>query len=262
MHDSRIAGKSSLCARDKITGSDNKIVLSDNSYEKNINNQTKFSPEHFGIFVFGNNHSIINVPLPPLDKLQIMELLPALFTDTLGLSIGHFEIFRSQLKTRVLKKKDYLIREGSVCDFIGVVSSGTLRSYVKNNDGEFNNDFYFDNNFVTAYTSYLTRMPTNCNIEALADSTIQFISFEKMNALVEKDISFLKVSKYISDIFFMRKCRRETSFLKDSALERLERLLLIYPGIEQRVSQYHIASYLGVKPESLSRIKLLTYINK
>lgn len=191
-----------------------------------------------------------------------MESLRALFVEKLGLDVNHFEAFRAQLKQKNLTKKQHLVQEGSVCNFIGFVSSGALRSYIKNNDGEFNNDFYFDNDFVSAYTSFLTQQPTNCNIEALIDSTIYYISYGKLNDLIARDNAFLKLSKYISDTYFIRKCKRETSFLKNSAAERLEGLSSLYPGIEQRVSQYHIASYLGVKPESLSRIKLLTYINK
>jgi CRP-like cAMP-binding protein len=191
-----------------------------------------------------------------------MESLISLFTEKLGLDMKHFETFSSQLKVKKLKKKEHLIREGSVCNFIGFVASGTLRSYVMNDEGEFNNDFYFDHDFVSAYTSFLTQMPTNCNIEALSNSTIHTISYEKLNKLIAQDSAFLKLGKYISDLYFIRKCRRETSFLKQSAAERLEGLSTLYPGIQQRVSQYHIASYLGIKPESLSRIKLLTYINK
>lgn len=191
-----------------------------------------------------------------------MESLLALFTQQIGLNENHWAAFCDQLKTKNLKKKEHLISEGTVCDFIGFVSSGTLRSYLRTAEDEINNDFYFENDFVSAYTSFLTKMPTNCNIQALTNSTIHYISRERFNNLIEQDNSFLKLSKYISDINFIRKCKRETSFLKHSASERLEKLPSIYPGIEQRVSQYHIASYLGVKPESLSRIKLLTYINK
>jgi CRP-like cAMP-binding protein len=191
-----------------------------------------------------------------------MEQLTALFTEKLGLDLDHLEKFCQQLKVKTFKRKEHLIREGVVCNFIGFVSSGTLRSYIKSTESEFNNDFYFDNDFVSAYTSFLTQVPTNCNIEALTDCTIHYISHERLNRLIEQDSAFLKLSKYISDTYFIRKCKRETSFLKYSASERLEGLSSLYPGIEQRVSQYHIASYLGVKPESLSRIKLLTYINK
>ena len=191
-----------------------------------------------------------------------MESLTALFTKRLGLSASHLEIFWAQLQPKNLKKKEHLIREGAVCNFIGYISSGTFRSYVRNDENEFNNDFYFENEFVSAYTSFLTQAPTNCNIEALTESTIHFISYENLNALIERDNAFLRLSKYISDTYFIKKCKRETSFLKHSASQRFEQLSSLYPDIEQRVSQYHIASYLGIKPESLSRIKLLTYIKK
>ncbi|MEO7976092.1 Crp/Fnr family transcriptional regulator [Flavobacterium sp.] len=191
-----------------------------------------------------------------------MEFLKDIFIDKLGLEVHHFEKFKSLIKTKKLKKKEYLIQEGSVCDFIGFVISGKLRSHVQNDRVEFNNDFYLQNSVVTAYTSYLNQDPTNCNIEALADTEIAFITYKHFTMLIDEDIHFLKLAKYISDIFFIRKCKRETSFLKNSAAERLEMLCKTYPGIEQQISQYHIASYLGIKPESLSRIKLLTYINK
>lgn len=191
-----------------------------------------------------------------------MESLQAIFMETLGLNAALFEEFHNELHIKNLKKKEFLIQEGSVCDFIAIVISGTLRSYVQNNDGEFNNDFYLENNFVSAYTSFLTQMPTNCNIKALTDAKVYLMTREQFNVLIEKDNNFLKLAKYISDNYFIRKCKRETSFLKNSAAERLEMIRLLYPGIEQKVPQYHIASYLGIKPESLSRIKLLTYINK
>jgi len=191
-----------------------------------------------------------------------MEFLKDIFIDKLGLEMLHLEKFISLTRTKKLKKKDFLIKEGAVCEFIGFVVSGKLRSYVQNEEQEFNNDFYLQNSLVTAYTSYLTQNPTNCNIEALADTEILYITNKQFNALIEEDVLFLKLAKYISDAFFIKKCKRETSFLKNSATERFVQLCKAYPGIEQEISQYHIASYLGIKPESLSRIKLLTYINK
>jgi len=60
-----------------------------------------------------------------------------------------------------------------------------------------------------------------------------------------------------ADTLFIKKCRKETSLLMDNALARYKLLLETYPKIEQHVSQYHIASYLGIKRESLSRLKTL-----
>jgi CRP-like cAMP-binding protein len=138
-----------------------------------------------------------------------------------------------------------------------------MRSFIRaGQTDERNNDFYFEHDFVSAYASFLTSQPTNCNIQALNDVDLVYITAEHYQELLSRDNEWYKLGKYISETFFIRKCKRETSFLKNTAAKRLESVLQLYPGIEQRVSQYHIASYLGVKPESLSRIKRLTYINK
>jgi CRP-like cAMP-binding protein len=189
--------------------------------------------------------------------------LDSVLLGVVGLDERYVTEFRQLMFRRTLNKKDFLITEGATCNFIGIVVAGVMRSYIRGGESaEFNNDFYFERDFVSAYTSFLTSRPTNCNIQALTDVNIVYITSEQYQALVSRDNEWLKLGKYIAETFFIRKCKRETSFLKHSAAKRLESVLQLYPGIEQRVSQYHIASYLGVKPESLSRIKLLTYINK
>ena len=189
--------------------------------------------------------------------------LDSVLMGLVGLDERYVAEFRQVMFRRALSKKDFLITEGNTCNFIGIVVSGVLRSFIRGGEtAEFNNDFYFEWDFVSAYTSFLTSRPTNCNIQALTDVNIVYITSEQYQALISRDNEWLKLGKYIAETFFIRKCKRETSFLRNTAAKRLESVLQLYPGIEQRVSQYHIASYLGVKPESLSRIKLLTYINK
>ena len=161
-----------------------------------------------------------------------------------------------------LQKHDYLIKAGSICGFIGFVESGVLRSYILKGGNEFNIDFYLSGSFVSSYTSFLTRQPTNTNIQALSDSTIYSISYPNYNNLLKSGVEWYRLGKLIADTLFLKKCRREKSLLMDSAEDRYNLLLKTYPLIEQLVAQYHIASYIGIKPESLSRIKSLTYINK
>lgn len=182
--------------------------------------------------------------------------LSALFIDGIGLKETHLDEFKKIMSVKKIMKKEFLIQEGTVCNFMGIVMSGSLRSFVRAEEEEFNNDFYFDGSFISAYTSFLTRQPTNCTIEALTDSEIVYITHEHYLQLQQSDKDWLMLGKFISENFFIRKCKRETSFLKNSAASRLQSVLELYPGIEQKVSQYHIASYLGIKPESLSRIKL------
>ncbi len=182
--------------------------------------------------------------------------LSTLFNDQLGLNDDYLNNFKKVAHTKILTKKSYLIEQGTVCNFIGIVIHGTFRSFVRTDEEEFNNDFYFDQSFVSAYTSFLTQAPTNCNIQALTDAHVMYITYEQYNQFLQQDNAWFKLGKFISETFFIRKCKRETSFLKNSASGRLESTLSIYPGIEQKISQYHIASYLGIKPESLSRIKV------
>jgi len=188
--------------------------------------------------------------------------LNVLFSKRLNLGPNYADKFQELVSTKVVKKNDFLISEGTVCNFLGIIISGSMRSFVRNEKQEFNNDFYFVNDFVSAYNSFLTRRPNACNIQALSDTEIYFLNYDQLNSLIDEDLEWLKLGKYVSDLFYIRKCERETSFLKHLATERLAIFLKNYPGIEQKVSQYHIASYLGIKPETLSRIKIQGNIKK
>ena len=191
-----------------------------------------------------------------------MKALHDFLTQTIGLDAAFANELQLLFIQRSYKKKETLVSEGSVCHFIAWVATGTLRSFITHNGDEFNNDFYFAGDIASAYTSFLTGEVTNCTIEAIADTEVYLLSVQHYQDLIAKDSEWLKFGKYISDTYFIRKCRRESAFLRLDAAGRLASLNQLYPGIEQKVSQYHIASYLGIKPESLSRIKLLTYINK
>lgn len=180
------------------------------------------------------------------------------------ISLGESEVEKllSISKFKSLNKNEYLIEEGMVCDFIVMLIKGTLRSFIRTSQEEFNNDFYFDGDFGTALTSYLTGIPTNCNIQALENVQLILISRQAILDLENDHPNSLRLSKYISENYFIRKCRRESSFLKFDASERLAVALELYPGIQQKVSQFHIASYLGIKPETLSRVKLASLKTK
>ena len=108
----------------------------------------------------------------------------------------------------------------------------------------------------------MTQTPSIGDIQALSESVVYILNISDYRKLLEVNSEYNKLGKYISDYLFIKKCKRETSLLMDSANDRYEFLLNLYPQIEQFVPQYHIASYLGIEPESLSRLKSLTYINE
>ena len=191
-----------------------------------------------------------------------MDTLRDILINKIGLKEVHFLQLNKLLKKVQLKKKDHLIKAGETCSFLGFVQDGVLRSYIQKDVDEFNVDFYLPNCFVSSYTSFLTQTPTKGYIQALSDATIYSISHADYTDLLKFSSDWYLLGKYIADTLFIKKCIRETSLLTDSATDRYRLLLNTYPQIEQQVAQYHIATYLGIKPESLSRIKALTYINK
>lgn len=158
---------------------------------------------------------------------------------------------------RTVKKKELFAEQGKVCTSIGFVESGVLRSYIEKDATEYIKEFYFPKTFVVAYGSFLTGESCIGSIQALSETHLITISRAVYDLLLSESNEWLKLGKYISDSLLIKKCRKETSFLMDSAYERYKLLLKTYPAIEQQVSQHHIAAYLGIHPESLSRLKTL-----
>lgn len=191
-----------------------------------------------------------------------MEFLRELVIEKAGLTEEHYSQFCWLLKPVYLKKKEFLIQPGAVCSFIGFVETGVLRSFIQRKTEEFNLDFSLPCSVVSAYTSFLTQTLCNGFIQALANTQLHVITYADYQNLLSRDAAWFKLGKYISDALFIKKCNREASLLMDSASNRYEALLKNYPGIEQLVSQYHLAAYLGIQPESLSRMKALTYIKE
>ncbi len=191
-----------------------------------------------------------------------METLRNILNKEIGLDEELFFPLEKVLVSLHLSKKEFLIKEGKVCSFIGFLETGVLRSYILTEGNEFNIDFYMPGSFVSAYTSFLTQTPSAGDIQALSESVIYILNLSDYSKLLKLNSEYYKLGKYISDSLFIKKCKRESSLLMDSASDRYKFLLSIYPHIEQLVPQYHIASYLGIKAESLSRIKSLTYINE
>lgn len=182
-------------------------------------------------------------------------ILEDLIIKEIGLLFNSYGRLMDVCDEVVLKKKEFLLHQGQVCSFIGFVETGVLRSYIEKEGDDYISDFYFEGAFTTSYRSFLTREISVGSIQALEDSVIYRLSKSDYDQLLQESNEWYKLGKYIADTLFIKKCRKETSLLMDNALGRYKLLLQTYPNIEQDVSQYHIASYLGIKPESLSRLK-------
>lgn len=175
----------------------------------------------------------------------------------LNISNDMYSRFLELAEIKHLKKKELFVKQDEVCHHLGIVESGILRSYIEKDTVEFIKDFYFSGSIVVSYGSFLTGEPSIGSIQALEDTHLITLSRSSYDQLLKESNEWFKFGKYISDNLLIKKCQKETSFLMNNAFERYKLLLKTHPQAEQHLSQYYIASYLGIKPESLSRLKSL-----
>ena len=166
------------------------------------------------------------------------------------------EFFFENVKTEHLKKGEYFHSADKTCKKIGIVKSGLLKSFVINENGnEKIIEFYSENSFVSAFTSFITQEITDWNIQTIESSEIIIISKEFLNQLYKRDTCWTLFGLKIFETQTLKKCNREKSLLINNASKRYRIFREQYKEIENRLSLNQIALYLGIQPESFSRIR-------
>ncbi len=156
---------------------------------------------------------------------------------------------------RTYSKRDVFVAEGKVCREIAFISKGSFRYYKMIDGIEVTTFFSFENNWVSAYTSFLTQAPSYVTIEAMEESETFIISYENMQYMYEHHPIFERFGRLMSEYLVTCLDERMYSLLLTTPEERYLKTLHDNSLYFERVPQHYIASYLGVAPESLSRIR-------
>jgi CRP-like cAMP-binding protein len=171
------------------------------------------------------------------------------------LSASEKDIVISLFKEKTYKKGAFFLEEGNICKQVGFVAKGLLRYFI-NHDGEDKTyDFAQENGFVCNYESFIPRTPSTKNIQALEDCEILQISYDDLQVFYNSISQAERFGRIVIEQVFIQTLQDLSSFYTDTPALRYEKLLTKHPDLLQRMSQYHIASYVGVKPQSLSRIR-------
>lgn len=160
-----------------------------------------------------------------------------------------------QIKKRKLDKGEYLLREGEVCQFIGFMIQGCFRIFVIKEDKEITFDFFMGNRPVADYESYFCKKPTQFYVQAIEPSEILILNDACLNLLFEEPENGQRLQRIVVEHLFFRFRNKLLSLYLDEPEERYRKLLQTEPDLLQRIPQYYLASYLGIEPESLSRLK-------
>lgn len=156
---------------------------------------------------------------------------------------------------RKLAKKDHMLLPGSVCSEIAFIVKGCLRYYYLKNDVERTGQFFFENSWFTDYESWITKQPSVVGIDALEPTELLIIQFRDLERLYDQNPKFERLGRLMAENTIIGIRNRNISLLGDSPEERYLRLMKERPKVIQRVPQHIIASYLGIEPETLSRIR-------
>ncbi|MBL4668920.1 MAG: Crp/Fnr family transcriptional regulator, partial [Flavobacteriales bacterium] len=163
--------------------------------------------------------------------------------------------FLSKFKPASLKKGEYFIREGQISRKIGFIVSGSMLCSYNKDGEEIIDEFSLDKEFITDYFSFLTNSPAEKDVKCLENTELIVISYEDMQQLYAQNPMFEKVGRLMAEALFMNWQQKAKSLMLDDAKARYLKLITRRPDLPQRVPQYLIASYLNVKPETLSRIR-------
>lgn len=175
---------------------------------------------------------------------------------TINLKEEEWEKFRDFFQCVKLKKNDYLLKEGQVCDFVGFINSGALVYFkMLENGTEVTTDFAFENDWVTNNQSRLSNSPSLINIKAIEATELMVVKTSDLSDLYIQLPKIERLGRILIEQAFVRITNQSIDLQVLSAKERYEQLLQKSPEIIKRAPLYHIANYLGIAPKSLSRIR-------
>lgn len=165
-------------------------------------------------------------------------------------------MFIPYLNHKRLKKGEYLLEAGERVKEIAFVEKGVLRIFYFSKKGkEINNHFFLENDYAVPYLDFLKNRPSRYYIQALEDSELLTFSAASLQKAYDQSKNWERFGRIIAESAYAVATNRFESFLFLSARERYLQMLKDYPKFIQRIPLYHLASYLGIERESLSRIR-------
>ncbi len=183
------------------------------------------------------------------------EYLEKSLAQLLPLTPADVDSFIQRLSVRRLDRHELFLRAGDVCPYIAFINRGCLRYYYLKDGTEFNGQFFFEGGWVGDYQSFLTGRPSVQYFDALEPTELLVMQYADLQELYTTRPVFERFGRLIAENVVIGSQRRTASLLFDSPEERYLLLLRERPKVIERVALHHIASYLGIQPESLSRIR-------
>jgi len=174
------------------------------------------------------------------------------------ISDADIEKFISALTVRYIKKKKNLLNEGDNADMMFYINEGLFRYYIFDEQGaEHTIDLIAQNNWFGDAKAFLSQDKAGINIEALEDSQVFVLSYEDLHRFYDEIPMFERAVRKIIEHYFIKALGRSKKVNRAgySAQERYNEFFKSHPKLRNRVPAIHLSSYLGITPETLSRLR-------
>ena len=152
-------------------------------------------------------------------------------------------------------KNEFLLKEGACAKYIYFLNDGVVRVFYNNDGNEYNKTFFMPGMFPTAITSLIQDAPAQIYFQALTDCRLTRFSYQGFRALFEKHRSLESLLLKIMEIQWVKKEQHDIEMVTNDAKDNYLIFKKKFPTLENIIPQYHIASYLGITPIQLSRIR-------
>jgi CRP-like cAMP-binding protein len=174
----------------------------------------------------------------------------------INLSAGELECFNSILEYKVIPKKTMLLQAGNVCNFEAYVNKGCIREYyIDSNGAEVTLQFAVEDWWVSDITSFQDQKVSNMYIETLEDCELLILSRESKEQLLAEVPKLERMFRLMIQRHLSVIQSRLFKTITHTGMEKYLEFMKRYPSIPQRVPQHYIASYLGISPEFLSKLR-------
>lgn len=184
-----------------------------------------------------------------------MEVIKKFIDNIYPMNSSDWDFFSSKLFKENFKKKSILIKIGGIEGHMSFITKGIVRYYIPQEENDLTFGFLFENQFVTAYDSFITQSHSSYQIETLTNTTLWRISYKDLQEVYEKTESGKIIGRKMAENMFLIKSKREIALLSKTPEERYLDLFKERPKLIKQIPLKYIASYIGVTPQALSRIR-------
>lgn len=192
----------------------------------------------------------------------MIDILIHNITKIINLNSVNIDIVKSLFKEKNYKKGEFFLSEGQICNQVGFITKGLMRYYINHDGEEKTYAFSQENDYVCNYESFIPQIPSSKIIQTLEDSTVFVISYDDLQVFYANVYEGERFGRIAIEAVFIQLIQDLNSFYTETPEHRYEKFIKNHSDLLQRISQYHIASFVGVKPQSLSRIRKRIFSQK